>query len=198
VQDFGERRQAIRGAGRIRNDRLARRQDLVVDAVDDGGVDVVAPGAEITTFLAPAVKCADALALLVKRPVHSRTKSTPSSPQGSFEGSRCATTRMRSPFTTIESPSTCTSPGNRPCTVSNRVRCAFRIGVAQVVDRDDFDLALELPFIERAQDVAADAAVAIDPHCDCHRLLTPYPMVLKPYEIKTLAIASDTRSGVKP
>src|SRR5271154_1697044 len=83
------------------------------------------PGAEMTTFFAPAAICAEALALLVKRPVHSSTKSTPSSPQGSLEGSRCATTRMRSPFTTIESPSTCTSPRKRPCTVSNRVKCTL-------------------------------------------------------------------------
>src|SRR5271155_2206687 len=45
------------------------------------------PGAEITTFFAPAAMCADALALLVNRPVHSSTKSTPSSPQGSLDGS---------------------------------------------------------------------------------------------------------------
>src|ERR1700722_3916324 len=32
---------------------------------------------------------------------------------------------MRSPLTTIESPSTCTSPRKRPCTVSKRVKCTL-------------------------------------------------------------------------
>ena len=37
---------------------------------------------------------------------------------GSFDGSRSANTLMRSPFTTIASPSTATLPGNFPCAVS--------------------------------------------------------------------------------
>ena len=64
------------------------------------------PGAEIITFLAPPFRCAPASALVVKRPVHSSTKSAPSAPHGSFAGSRWANTLMRSPLTTIESPST--------------------------------------------------------------------------------------------
>src|SRR5258708_33442652 len=40
------------------------------------------PGADITTFLAPAAMCAEALALLVNKPVHSSTKSTPILPWG--------------------------------------------------------------------------------------------------------------------
>src|SRR5437773_5930534 len=39
--------------------------------------------AEITTFFAPPFKCAPALALLVKSPVHSSTYSTPTSLHGS-------------------------------------------------------------------------------------------------------------------
>ncbi len=96
------------------------------------------PGAEINTFLAPAARCADALALLVKRPVHSSTKSTPSSPQGSFEGSRCAITRMRSPFTTMASPSTCTSPAEAAVHGVEARQVSIGIGVAQIVDRRRF------------------------------------------------------------
>ena len=76
------------------------------------------PGAEMITFLAPPARCAPAFSLLVKRPVHSITTSTPSSPQGSFAGSRWERTRIRSPLTTSESPSTATVPANLPCTVS--------------------------------------------------------------------------------
>src|SRR5690606_867354 len=48
----------------------------------------LSPGAEISTFFAPPDRCAEALALLVKRPVHSNTMSAPTEDQGSFDGSR--------------------------------------------------------------------------------------------------------------
>ena len=43
-------------------------------------------GAEITTFLAPALMCAEALSLEAKKPVHSNTTSTFNSPQGNSSG----------------------------------------------------------------------------------------------------------------
>src|SRR5437762_112992 len=76
------------------------------------------PGAEITTFFAPAARCDEAFSLLVKSPVHSSTASTFRSFQGSSAGLRFAHTWMRSPFTTIDSPSTAIVPGNFPCVVS--------------------------------------------------------------------------------
>src|ERR1700752_3778027 len=70
------------------------------------------PGAEMMTFLAPPLRCAEAFSLLVKKPVHSRTTSTPRSFHGSCDGSRCASPLMRSPLTTIASPWTTTVPLN--------------------------------------------------------------------------------------
>src|SRR2546422_6969880 len=64
----------------------------------------LSPGAEMITFLAPACRCAPALALLVNSPVHSSTTSMPSCFHGSFAGSRPDTTRMRSSLTTMLSP----------------------------------------------------------------------------------------------
>src|SRR2546430_11527394 len=81
-------------------------------------------GAEITTFLAPAVRCLDALSLSVKRPVLSSTSSTPSSFHGSFSGSLMADTLICLPFTISASPFASTVPGNRPCTESYLRRCA--------------------------------------------------------------------------
>src|SRR2546429_6146166 len=46
----------------------------------------LSPGAEMTTLAAPACRCAPAFALLVNRPVHSSTTSTPSDFHGSFAG----------------------------------------------------------------------------------------------------------------
>ena len=44
--------------------------------------------AEITTLLAPALMCAEAMSIVVKMPEDSTTMVTPRSPQGMVEGSR--------------------------------------------------------------------------------------------------------------
>ena len=59
-------------------------------------------GAEIITFLAPAVICFLASAALVKIPVDSTTTSTPNLPQGIFAGSLSALTEIVFPPTVIE------------------------------------------------------------------------------------------------
>ena len=75
-------------------------------------------GAEMMTFLAPAVRCAAAASRLVKRPVDSITTSTPRSRQGSRAGSVSESTLIGLPSTTRASPVKATSPGNVPCTES--------------------------------------------------------------------------------
>src|SRR5271169_5164064 len=82
-------------------------------------------GADTSTRLAPAVRCANAFSLAVKMPVHSSAMSTPSDFHGSLEGSRSAETLILPLPRLIESPSTVTVPGNRPCTESKRNRCAL-------------------------------------------------------------------------
>mmetsp|Transcript_3659 Transcript_3659/g.14729 ORF Transcript_3659/g.14729 Transcript_3659/m.14729 type:complete len:299 (-) Transcript_3659:1382-2278(-) len=86
-------------------------------------------GAEMTTFLAPAVMCFCAPSSEVNTPVDSTTKSTSLSPHGMFTGSRSAKTAMGLPSTmkpighsSAESHSTwapyLASPANWPWTVS--------------------------------------------------------------------------------
>ena len=82
-------------------------------------------GAETSTRLAPAVRCKVALSFAVKMPVHSSAMSTPSSFHGSLAGSRSAETLILPLPRLIESPSTVTVPGKRPCTESKRNRCAL-------------------------------------------------------------------------
>ena len=72
------------------------------------------PGAEITTRLAPPFKCNSAFSLEVKKPVHSNTISTPSSPQGNSSGLRLASTLTSLPFTRKAPSNTSTSPLKRP------------------------------------------------------------------------------------
>src|SRR5580698_7190740 len=82
-------------------------------------------GADTSTRLAPAARCKAALSLAVKMPVHSSAMSTPSSFHGNLVGSRSAETLILPLPTLIESPSTVTVPGKRPCTESKRSRCAL-------------------------------------------------------------------------
>src|SRR3954468_20053802 len=77
------------------------------------------------TRLAPAVRCAAAFSLDVKMPVHSSAMSMPSSFHGSVAGSLMAVTLIMPLPTLMESPTTLTSRGKRPCTESNRNRCAL-------------------------------------------------------------------------
>mmetsp|Transcript_12076 Transcript_12076/g.17487 ORF Transcript_12076/g.17487 Transcript_12076/m.17487 type:complete len:218 (-) Transcript_12076:217-870(-) len=77
-----------------------------------------AEGAEITTFLAPPVKCAEAFSLVVKTPVDSTTYSAPHSPHGISCGSLLSNTAMECPATTSLPPSVTISPGYFPCVES--------------------------------------------------------------------------------
>ncbi len=82
-------------------------------------------GAETITRLAPAVRCAAALSREVKMPVHSIATSTPRALCGNSAGFLIAVTLIVWPPVLIVSPSTTTSAGKRPCTLSKRRRCAF-------------------------------------------------------------------------
>src|SRR5580693_3814421 len=85
-------------------------------------------------------------------PVHSSAMSTPSAFQGSFAGSRSAETLILPLPRLIESPSTVTVPGKRPCTLSKRNRCAL----------------VSTGLGDGAQHIAADAAKPVDSDPDCH------------------------------
>ena len=97
---------------------------VLVDAEDDGEVGPVGRGRDQHPLGAGAEMAADAFSLLVKMPVHSRTMSTPSSPQGSLARSRSASTLTgaRDLPAAVRicsvSPSSLASPGKRPCTLS--------------------------------------------------------------------------------
>ena len=90
VQRLGHRRQAVRGAGGVGDDVVARRVVVpVVHAHHDGESSFLA-GAEMITFLAPPSRWALALVASVKKPVDSMTTSAPISPHGSAAGSLSA------------------------------------------------------------------------------------------------------------
>ena len=67
-------------------------------------------GADITTFLAPALKCLPALSLSRNKPVASMTTSAPTSFHLRLAGSRSCVRRMRWPLTIKVEPSTDSVP----------------------------------------------------------------------------------------
>jgi len=71
-------------------------------------------GAEIITFLAPPVKCADAFSVVVNTPEDSTTYSTPASFQGISFGSLKLYTLTVLPFITKLPSSTSTLASNLP------------------------------------------------------------------------------------
>ena len=77
------------------------------------------------TFFAPASMCFCASSRLVKKPVDSRTTSTPRSPHGSAAGSRSASILIsKSPALIVPSPPWTSSPSG-PSTESYCSRCAI-------------------------------------------------------------------------
>ena len=81
-------------------------------------------GAEMITFLAPAVMCFPADCASVKIPVDSTTISAPIFPHGRSAGSRSAKIGIRTPLTTIAPSSATTVPLNRPKLLSYFNKCA--------------------------------------------------------------------------
>ena len=83
------------------------------------------PGADIITFYAPAFKCFPAVSLFKNKPVHSKTISAPTLPQGKFAGSLSAKTFIF--WFKILKPSfdVLTSCGRVPCVLSYFIKCAL-------------------------------------------------------------------------
>ena len=82
-------------------------------------------GADMRTFLAPAVRCLVAPSRLVNKPVDSTAKYTPRSFHGSAAGSFWLMTLRVLPLTTRSLPETVTVPLKRPWTLSYLSRCAL-------------------------------------------------------------------------
>ena len=96
------------------------------------------------------------------------TTSTPRSPQGSLAGSRSANTLIVLPPTVISSPVALTSCGSRPRTLSYLSRWAsVAVSVRSLTRRLDVRARGE----HRAEEVAADAAEAVDANPDGHAVV---------------------------
>ena len=161
-------REAVGRARRHRDElMLVAVVGLLVDARARASRRDPWPGAEITTLRAPAAMCASARRS-AKKPVDSSTTSAPRSAHGRSAGSRCETTLSASPSTIMPSLG-----GLDDALVAAQHRVVLeqvreRGGVRQVVDRDDVDVGAGL--LRGAEEVAADAAEAVDADANGHAL----------------------------
>ena len=153
----------------------------------------LSPGAEMITRFAPAAMCAEAFALLVKRPVHSRTTSTPSSFHGSCDGSLL---RADPDLVAVDDEVLAFDldrAGEAPVRGVVLREMGVGRGVAEVVDGDDREIVPLPALVVRAEDHAADAAVPVDGDANGHRLL----LSKNRYE-RTRLTAATTLSTVNP
>ena len=132
-------------------------------------------GAEMTTLLAPAVRCCEAPSRSVKRPVDSTTTSTPMSCQGSADGSRSESTLNELPSTEISSAEWLTSPSSTPCVESYLSMCASTSGGARSLTATISKPGLLLQV--RPVEVPPDPPEAVDAHLGRHA-----PSLTAPFE----------------
>jgi hypothetical protein len=129
-------------------------------------------GAEMMTFLAPAVMWPRAFSASVKRPVDSMTRSTPNLAQGSSAGVLALTTWMSLPLTTRTSSSALSAADFFELTALRGIvfqQVGEVVGGHDVADGDDIEFLAEQTLLDEcAEDEAADAAETIDSDFDCH------------------------------
>ena len=168
VQHLGERRQAIGRAGCVRDHRVARLQDLLIHAVDDRRVDIVAAGRGNHDLLRTRGQMRRRLGLAREQ-------------ARAFEHDVDAELAPRQ-FRRIALRDHADPVAVDDHRVAVDVHVALEpamhgveagqmrvgVGIAEIVDRHDLDLALVWSLVQGAQNVAADAAIAVDADLDCH------------------------------
>jgi hypothetical protein len=153
-------------------------------------------GAEMMTFFTVAPRCALALVASVKWPVDSTTISAPVEAQSSLAGSRSAKTLIFLPSTVMKSSPATTSFFE---VAEDRVvleKMGEDCGAGEVVYGDEFDFRVTQSC---AENVAADAAEAVNANLDCHVVISPYEFLQCAFafaETKSHAIACLVWLGV--
>merc|ERR1719163_1232746 len=125
VDHLHNRSKPVRSAGGVRHHVHRGRVDSsVLTPTTMVGVSASLAGAEMTTFLAPAGRCASHFSVVRKAPVDSQTYSTPASFHGISSGERTPERVTGMPLTMSEAPSSAIShvPLKRPWTVSYSMR----------------------------------------------------------------------------
>src|SRR5688572_3719158 len=173
VQRLHQRGEAVRGAGRVRDDRHVLAQRVVIDAVDDGRVDAVR-GCRDDDLLRPAREVLAGLLLVGKQAGALEHDIGPELAPGQL---RRVALRQHADAVAVHHQVVAIHgdlAGERAMgrVVARQVRVGVR--VTEVVDPDDADVASALALVQRAQDVASDAAIPVDAYLDRHGAYSPF------------------------
>ena len=168
VQHLGQRSQAVGGARGVGNHLIAGLEHRVVDAVDDGGIDIFATGGgnddllgatgQVRRSLFPAGEQAGAFQH------HVHAQCTPGQLGWIALGQHLDAVAIDDHVTAIdldlegEAAVRRVAPG----------QVGVDVGIAQVVDRHHLDFVGAVGFVQCPQNVAADTAIPVDRDLDCH------------------------------
>jgi hypothetical protein len=170
VQRLDQRGQAVGGAGSVRDDGVGRLQHVLVDAEDDGGVDILAARCRDDDLLGAALQVGRSLFLggeeagALQHDVHAQLAP--------WDFGRVTLREHADRIAVDDHVVAFDRDGARELAVGGVVagQVGVRLGIAEVVDRHDLDVLLFAAFVESAQDVAADAAITVDCNFDRHCL----------------------------
>ncbi len=129
------------------------------------------PGAEMMTFFAPALRCADAFSLVVNRARAFENHVDAERCPGKLGG--IAVRQHPDPVSVHDHGVAVDMDLPREFSVGRVIarKVSVRFGAAQIVDRDDREIVAALrayAFVVSAHDVAADAPVSVDRDFDAH------------------------------
>ena len=190
MQGLDQRCQAVGRAGSVGNNGVFFFQHALVDAKHDGGIDILAAGSGDDDFFRATLQVCRCLFLgsekagALKHHVH--TKLAP----GQFGGIAVG---QHADFVTIDHHVIALNAHGAGELAVRRVvlgEVGVGLGIAQVIDGHDLNIVLFATFVMGTQDVAADAAVAVNSNANRHDInLLVY---------KTCLTASATFSAVRP
>src|SRR6185437_4796523 len=170
VQHLDHRNQAVRGTGGIGNNGEIALQHLVFDAVDYRGIHVLTARRRNDDALRAALQVGAGLRLAGEQArAFEHVLHAEVAPR---KFRRIALGEHPDPVAIDDHRVTVDLDLAGKTAVYGVVPRQMRVGfcVAEIVEGDDLHLTGALALIERAHDVAADAAVAIDPDLDWHDL----------------------------
>ena len=168
VQHLGHRREAVGGAGGVRDDGVRGPQHVVVDAVDHRRVDVVAARRRDDDLLRAAREVRAGLRLAGEEAGALEDEVDAESAPGQLRG---VALRQHLDAVAVDDHRVAVDRDRTgELAVGGVVAGQVGVGrgVTEVVDRHDLQFAGAARFVERAQHVASDAAVAVDAHLDRH------------------------------
>ena len=186
-QRFDQRCQAIRRARRIGYNRVARLEHVVIDAINDRGIDVLAARCRDDHFLRAGFDVFARRIARAKKPRRLENDIDAEFAPGQL--SRIAFGQNANAITIHDHVIAVDFNRAREATMCRIATRQMRvcIGVAKIVNSKNFDFRALATLIQSAQDVSANSTVAVNTNLDCHTGLPKISLAGVPTEFTLLA-----------